>query len=176
MNSKLKLVLKEDDELEEINKDVTEEQDTIPEDIVTDEEDLDVTPEYDEEKSFIDSDDLNSIREILLDIPDDIELLLLDDKVVVLGIVNDGKTFLYSLQEDNDNFVLVEMPLKLDEIMNDNSIIKYTEEGSDSRHEQVYGILMKRLNPEDSNEVEEPKEDITEEEPTEEDDENDKED
>lgn len=153
--SKTKFILKEDEEnkeVEEFTEDTPVEE--IPEeDITQDEEDLDITPEVDEEKSFIDSDDLNSLREILLDLEDDIELLLLDDKVVVLGIVSEGTTYLYTLQDDSDDFVLIEMPLKLEEILNDPTIIKYTPEGSDERHSQVYDIFMKKLNPEQEEEV-----------------------
>lgn len=175
--SKTKFILKEDEEskeVEEFTEDTPAEE--IPEeDIPQDEDDLDITPEVDEEKSFIDSDDLNSLREILLDLEDDIELLLLDDKVVVLGIVSGGTTYLYTLQDDSDDFVLIEMPLKLEEILNDPTIIKYTPEGSDERHSQVYDIFMKKLNPkqdEETSESLELPEEINNEESTEEEDEN----
>lgn len=176
--SKTKFILKEDEDTKDI-KEFTEEPTTeeIPEeDIIQDEDDLDITPEVDEEKSFIDSDDLNSLREILLDLEDDIELLLLDDKVVVLGIVSGGTTYLYTLQDDSDDFVLIEMPLKLEEILNDPTIIKYTPEGSDERHSQVYDIFMKKLNPKQDEEISEESlelpEEINNEESTEEEDEN----
>lgn len=176
--SKTKFILKEDEEskeVEEFTEDTPAEE--IPEeDITQDEDDLDITPEVDEEKSFIDSDDLNSLREILLDLDDDIELLLLDDKVVVLGIVSGGTTYLYTLQDDSDDFVLIEMPLKLEDILNDPTIIKYTPEGSDERHSQVYDIFMKKLNPKQDEETSEESlelpEEINNEESTEEEDEN----
>lgn len=116
----------------------------------------------DDSTDFIDSDELNEIREILLNIPDDISLLLLDDKCVVLGTELDNKPAVYTLTEESEDLIPIEMPLEINDIIASEAIIKYGEDGADSRHQQVVEILSKKLKPEDK------KEEVVEETPTEE--------
>lgn len=148
---------------------LVEQEDESNEELTTDEEVVDTQEdEFDEEvdneeSSFIDSDELNELRDIILDLPDDIELLLLNDNVIVLGTVDDQVTYLYTLPEEADDFVLIEMPFELDKIMSTDSIIKYTPDSVDSRHDKVVDLLMSKLEPEKEIEVtEEVDEDVKE--------------
>lgn len=148
---------------------LVEQEDELNEELTTDEEVVDTQEdEFDEEvdseeSSFIDSDELNELRDIILDLPDDIELLLLNDNVIVLGTVDDQVTYLYTLPEEADDFVLIEMPFELDKIMSTDSIIKYTPDSVDSRHDKVVDLLMSKLEPEKEIEVtEEVDEDVKE--------------
>lgn len=149
----------DEDEIEEIvppeEEGMVSDEDT-PNELLTDQTDT-------EETDFITSDSLNEVREVLLDIPDDIQLLLLDDKAVVFGEVKDTKTYLYTLDNDESTeFNSIELPNDLNVILDNPQIIKYTESGPDERHEQIMNILMNKLNQEDDNiDVEEPEE-ITE--------------
>lgn len=93
---------------------------------------------------FLESSELEELREILLNIPEDIELLLLDDVVIVLGTVEDQNTYLYTLPEDEKELVLLELPLELDRIMNNDNIIKYKPEEPDSRHSEIVNLLSKK--------------------------------
>lgn len=142
--NKLKLTLKEDENfLDEL---VAE----VPTEPSEDEVDAEIFTEPDSSKiSFITSDELNEIRELLLDIPEDIRLLLLDDKVIVLSSEEDYKTQVYCIIEGEDFFTVKEMPKELDKILGDETIIKYSEEEADPRHEQVIDLLMKKLEPEE---------------------------
>lgn len=141
----LKLIETEEDKDEEITEEVTNEE---------------VTEDAEEPVDFINSDELNEIRDILLDIPEDITLLLLNDDTIVLGNVVDQTTFLYTLPDDSEDFVLIEMPMQFTNIVNDDSIVKYTSEKIDDRHSKVVDILMKKLTPTESKEeVEDVKED-----------------
>lgn len=143
--SKLQLKLQEATDNDEIVKEL------LPEEPVeeTKEEEAPTESVYEDIKddavSFIDSDELNEIREILLNIPDDISLLLLDDKCVVLGTEIDNKTMVYTLTEESDNIIPIEMPLELNDIIASEAIIKYSEDGVDSRHSQIVEILSKKL-------------------------------
>ena len=142
--NKLKLTLKEDENfLDEL---VAE----VPTEPSEDEVDAEIFTEPDSSKiSFITSDELNEIRELLLDIPEDIRLLLLDDKVIVLSSEEDYKTQVYCIIEGEDFFTVKEMPKELDKILGDETIIKYSDEEADARHEQVIDLLMKKLEPEE---------------------------
>lgn len=160
--NKIKLLLEDEEE----NKDL---QVSEPENI-TEEKPEEMSDELigalDETPEFITSDELNQIREILLDIPDDIQLLLLNDDVIVMATVDNGKTYLYTLQNDESNeFGTIEMPTSLENILTNQDIIKYTPDNIDNRHQTIVDILMNKLSP---TTTEEPNEDI--EEPTEEDD------
>lgn len=103
----------------------------------------------DESPDFITSQELNEIREVLLDVPDDIMLLMLNDEVIVFGTEEDNVTKLFTLSDSQDNFGLIEMPMELSEIMNNDAIIKYTPENVDSRHQQIMDILMSKLDVEE---------------------------
>lgn len=107
----------------------------------------------DDTTDFIDSEELNEIREILLNIPDDISLLLLDDKCVVLGAELDNKPAVYTLPEESEELILIEMPLEINDVLASEAIIKYTEEKADSRHQQIVDILSKDLKAEDKKEI-----------------------
>lgn len=142
--SKLRLSLLEDEELNEqvpVDGELSQEQvDSIE----------DENSEDTETGDFITSPELNELRDIILDVPEDIELLLLNDDIIVLGIVDDSVTYLYTLTDDAEDFTLTEMPLDIDEIKNNESIIKYTVDGPDSRHSKVVDLLMQKLNPEEN--------------------------
>lgn len=142
--SKLRLSLLEDEELNEqvpVDGELSQEQvDSIE----------DENSEDTETGDFITSPELNELRDIILDVPEDIELLLLNDDVIVLGIIDDSVTYLYTLTDDAEDFTLTEMPLDIDEIKNNESIIKYTVDGPDSRHSKVVDLLMQKLNPEEN--------------------------
>lgn len=142
----------------------TPEEGTIPDSLLTN---------HDDSPKFIASPELNSLREILLDLKDEISLLLLGGKVIVLGRVDNLKTYVLTLPESAEDFIEIEIPIKLDEILNNPTIIKYTPEGPDERHSQVTDILMKKLNEEKSEDEETeptelPEEPLTDEEPSEE--------
>lgn len=147
--NKLKLTLKEEDIfIDDIEAQPSEEE--INNEIFTEPVDSSI--------DFITSDELNEIREILLDIPDNINLLLLDDKAIILSTEEDNKTQVLCLLEDTDDFVIKELSKDIEEIMNDDTIIKYTPDNVDSRHEQVVNLLMKKLEDTDEQTTEEPEE------------------
>lgn len=170
---KIKLLLEDDNNLEDeelqdesLDAENTEETPEVTEpteDTEPEEEEVSVfTEPEDSQIDFIDSDTLNSLREILLDVPDDIMLLLLDNDCIILGTVVDGKTLAYALPNDEaEDFELVELPTSLADVLADNSIIKYTPDRDDPRNDKVVEILMSKLN------TDEPKEEPVEE-PTEE--------
>lgn len=121
-----------------------------------------VEPEkVDEESIFIDetdpklmefvcSDELNELRDILIELQKDIYLLLLDNKVIVLAEIDDNNdTFLYCLGNDDEEFTLIKMPLKLDEILANNSIIQYTPANISDVHDKVIELFTRELEPED---------------------------
>lgn len=156
--NKLKLTLKEediitDDIIDEVSEEPTEEE--INNEIFTEPADTSI--------DFIASDELNEIREILLDIPDDISLLLLDDKVIILSSEVDGQSQVYCLNDDEDFFTVKELSKDLEDILNDDTVIKYTPDKVDPRHEQVVDLLMKKLEIEPET-PEEPVEEVPEEE------------
>lgn len=109
----------------------------------------------DESPDFITSDELNEMREVLLDIPDDIMLLMLNDDVIVLGTEEDNKTKLYTLSDGQEDLGLIEMPMELSTILSNDNIIKYTPEQIDPRHQKVMEILMSKLKTEDEDNSEE---------------------
>lgn len=94
---------------------------------------------------FIDSDELNEIREILLDIPDDIMLLLLNDNAIILATEENNTTMVYTLEDEADEFTTIELPKVLSDILTNDNIIKYTPDRVDPRHEKVVEILMNKL-------------------------------
>lgn len=149
--NKIQLKMLEDEEIL-LGNDTTDSQ--------SDDLELQSDIELPEELDFIDSDDLNEIRSVLLDIPDNIQLLLLNDSVIVLCTELENKMMLYTLTDDSDDFVLIEMPFEFKSIIDNPFIIKYTSEGPDERHDKVMDLLMSKL--------EEPSEDTEKEENTDE--------
>lgn len=125
-----------------------------------------VEPEEDEESIFIDetdpklinficSDELNELRDILIELPEDIHLLLLDNKTIVLAKNDENNdTFLYCLGDEDEEFTLIKMPLKLDEILANDSIIQYTPANISDVHDKVVELFARELEPEDE-EIEE---------------------
>lgn len=140
----IKLTLKEDENLDIVD-DTNIEDETTDTDIEQSVEDNSNDEIEDEKPSFIVSDELNEIRDILLDIPDEIEILLLNDDLVVLGTVVDTETFLYTLPENAEDFTLIKMPLKIQEIFDDPNVIKYQPHKVDDRHNKVVDLLMSKL-------------------------------
>lgn len=134
--NKIQLKMLEDEEIL-LGNDTTDNQ--------SDDLELQTDIELPEEISFIDSDELNEIRSVLLDIPDDIQLLLLNDSAIVLGTELENKMMLYTLTDDSDDFVLMEMPFEFNSILDNPFIIKYTSEGPDERHDKVMDLLMNKL-------------------------------
>ena len=155
--NKIQLKLVEDEEIitPETNEETENTEDVATEDQIEEVE----TPE---EIKFIDSDELNEMREVLLDIPDEIELLLLNDELIVMGSVVDQETFLYTLPDECDDFVLIKMPMDIEEIKANKDIIKYTTDAVDPRHNKIMDILMKKLTPDKVNDTKEDDEDVKE--------------
>lgn len=160
----MKLVLKEDieDKIEFEPSEDEEVEINAPLDIEVNEE----IPETDEESIFIDetdpklinfivSDELNELRDILIELPDDVHLLLLDNKCIVIARVSeDNETYLYCLGEDDDELSLVKMPMRLEEILANNQIIQYTPANISSVHDKVIELFAKELAPEEESEDE----------------------
>jgi len=128
-----------------LDLEVVEPETTDEESIFIDETDPKLT-------EFICSDALNELRDILIELPEDIHLLLLDNKVIVIARnSNDEKneTFLYCLRDEDDEFTLIQMPLKLDEILANDSIIQYTPANISDVHDKVVELFARELEPED---------------------------
>lgn len=152
--TKLKFNLKEDDNVEEFSFEEPNELEVrapleLPiEDIEDDSIFIDETdPKL---VKFVCSDELNELRDILVELPEDIHMLLLDNKVIVLAKVDENnETFLYCLGDEDDEFTLVSMPFKLDEILANNSIIQYTPANISDVHEKVMELFGRELEPDD---------------------------
>ena len=165
----MKLILKE--AIEDFN---TEEPNDVLE--VNAPLDIEVNEEIPEESIFIDETDpklsefvnsaeLNELRDILIELPEDIHLLLLDNKCIVIARVDkDNETYLYCLGNDEDELSLIKMPMHLEEILANNQIIQYTPANISDVHEKVIELFAKELEPEENAEelisTEEPIEDI----------------
>ena len=167
----MKLILKED--IEDLNIEEPNEEFEInaPLDIEVNEP----IPEETEDTLFVDetdpklaqfitSDALNELRDIIVELPEDIFLLLLDNKAVVIARVDENNdNYLYCLGEDDDELSLVKMPMKLEEILANNQIIQYTPANVSSVHDKVVELFAKELQPEEEETIEEPMEEIPEE-------------
>lgn len=166
----MKLILKED--IEDFNTEEPNDEFEInaPLDIAVNEE----IPEEDDTlfidetdpklSAFINSDELNELRDIIIELPEDIFLLLLDNKAVVIARVDENNdNYLYCLGEDDDELSLVKMPMRLEEILANNQIIQYTPANVSSVHDKVVELFAKELQPEEEEEIEEPVEEIPEE-------------
>lgn len=110
--------------------------------IETDGIDLDEVVDQD---NFIESPELEELREILLNVEEEIELLLLDDDIIVIGLQEEGTTFLYTLPDESEDFVLIVLPLEKTKILSNKDIIKYTPDNIDNRHQTVVDLLSKLL-------------------------------
>lgn len=157
--NKLKLLLEDEvkEELDEVvEPEVSVQDETFDEEdpSVTDDNEL-IDEDLEDMTDFITSDELNELREIILDIPEEYQLLLLDQDTIVLGLEEDNKYKVATLSDDVNDFILIDMPLELDAILHNDSIIKYTSETVDSRHDKVVDILMKQLQDEPTEEPEE---------------------
>ena len=163
----MKLILKEDiddliiepesnvDELKvnaPLDLDINEEVADNDIDLFTDETDPDLS-------SFIVSDELNELRDILIELPEEPMLLLLDNKVIVIAKTDEvNDTYLYCLGDDDEELSLIKMPMSLDEILANNIIIQYTPSNISDVHDKVVELFAKELEPDE----EETEEDLTE--------------
>lgn len=117
--------------------------------------------------AFITSEELNELREVLIELPEDIHLLLLDNKCIVIARVDEqNETYLYCLGDDDEELSLIKMPLRLEEILANNQIIQYTPANKSDVHDKVVELFAKELEPDE--EEEEPVEEEIDEEPIEE--------
>ena len=170
----MKLILKEDIEDFNLEEEPNEEFEiNAPLDIEVNEE----LPEDEESTLFVDetdpkltkfivSDELNELRDILVELPEDVYLLLLDNKVIVIARVDENNdTYLYCLDNDESELSLIKMPNKLEEILANSQIIQYTPANISDVHEKVVELFAKELEPKDEDteeEIEEPIENIPE--------------
>lgn len=98
---------------------------------------------------FICSDTLNELRDILVELPEDNHLLLLDNKTIVIA-KNEPEsfdTYLYCLGDEDEEFTLIKMPMKLDEILANDSIIQYTPANISDVHDKVVELFARELEP-----------------------------
>lgn len=153
---KLKFLLEDEvEELETTEEPMEEEivDDTVEPELTDDSSNEDITPEeplFSEEKDsevdFISSNELNELREILLDIPDDISLLLLNDDVIVLATEDENNiNMIYTYDDEDDSLELIEMPMELDSIMSNGSIIKYSKDSVFPHHTELIDKFMHKL-------------------------------
>lgn len=162
----MKLILKEDieDELN-IEPESNEEEVNIeaPLDIEVNEpieEEIDTSDIFIDETDpalmkFVTSDELNELRDILIELPDDIHLLLLDNKAIVIARVDEqNETYLYCLGDDEEELSLIKMPMRLEEILANNQIIQYTPANISDVHDKVVELFAKELEPDEEQEEE----------------------
>lgn len=136
----------------EVNEEVPEEEDTL----FIDETDPKLA-------AFITSDELNELRDIIIELPEDIFLLLLDNKAVVIARVDENNdNYLYCLDEDDNELSLIKMPMRLEEILANNQIIQYTPANISSVHDKVVELFAKELEPENEEEEVEEVEEVEE--------------
>ena len=108
--------------------------------------------------SFITSDALNELRDILLELPEEPRLLLLDNKVIVIERSDENnESFLYCLGNDDEELSLIKMPMSLDEILANDIIIQYTPANISDVHDRVMDLFMRELTS-DNDITEEPEE------------------
>ena len=163
----MKLILKEEDIEEELNIGPESDEEVeinAPLDIKVNEpieEDTEVSDIFIDEtdpklSKFITSDELNELRDILIELPEDIHLLLLDNKAIVIARVDEqNDTYLYCLGDDDEELSLIKMPMRLEEILANNQIIQYTPANISDVHDKVVELFAKELEPGDSEEAEE---------------------
>lgn len=118
-----------------------------------------------EQIKFIDSDELNELRDIIYNLTDDIHLLLINnDCIILVKEDEDNKSWVYCLTEDDEEFTFVELSNKLEDIMGNNNIIKYMPDQTYDNHQKVVELFSRdlppELQPEKHEEVEEVDEEI----------------
>ncbi len=124
--------------------------DTIEDEIFTDETDAELA-------KFIVSPELEELRDILVDLDTNPQLLLLDNKVIVIGVEDvDNEYYLYCLGDDDDELSLVKQPMRLDDILANSKIIQYTPSNVSDVHDRVVELFMKELSEEQTPEEEVP--------------------
>lgn len=124
--------------------------DTIEDEIFTDETDAELA-------KFIISPELEELRDILVDLDTNPQLLLLDNKVIVIGVEDvDNEYYLYCLGDDDDELSLVKQPMRLDDILSNSKIIQYTLSNVSDVHDRVVELFMKELSEEQTPEEEVP--------------------
>lgn len=119
-----------------------------------------------EQVKFIDSDELNELRDIIYNLSGDIHLLLINnDCIIIVKEDEDNKSWVYCLAEDDSEFTFVELSNKLEEILSNNNIIKYMPDQTYDNHQKVVELLSRDLPPElqPEKEVEEVNEEIQDE-------------
>ena len=95
-----------------------------------------------EELSFIVSDELNELRDVLYNLDDDVHILLLNDDMVVLVKEDDNnKSLLYCLTPDEEEFSFVELPLSIEEIVANNNVIKYFPDQLNENHNKIIELF-----------------------------------
>lgn len=111
--------------------------------------------EIPEELSFVVSDELNELRDVIYNLDEDIHILLLNDDMVVL-VKEDGenKTLLYCLTPDLEEFSFVEMPLSISEIVGNNNVIKYFPDQLNENHNKIIELFKHQI-PDSSEDTEE---------------------
>jgi len=123
---------------------------TIEDEIFTDETDAELA-------KFIVSPELEELRDILVDLDTNPQLLLLDNKVIVIGVEDvDNEYYLYCLGDDDDELSLVKQPMRLDDILANSKIIQYTPSNVSDVHDRVVELFMKELSEEQTPEEEVP--------------------
>ena len=122
-----------------------------------------------EELSFIVSNELNELREVIYDLDEDIHILLLNDDLVVLVKEDEeNKTLLYCLTPDEEEFSFIEMPLSISEIVGNNNVIKYFPDQLNENHSKIVELFKHQIpnseddSDEDSNDMEEDSNDVAE--------------
>ena len=124
--------------------------DKIEDEIFTDETDAELA-------KFIISPELEELRDILVDLDTNPQLLLLDNKVIVIGVEDvDNEYYLYCLGDDDDELSLVKQPMRLDDILSNSKIIQYTPSNVSDVHDRVVELFMKELSDEQTPEEEVP--------------------
>ena len=124
--------------------------DKIEDEIFTDETDAELA-------KFIISPELEELRDILVDLDTNPQLLLLDNKVIVIGVEDvDNEYYLYCLGDDDDELSLVKQPMRLDDILSNSKIIQYTPSNVSDVHDRVVELFMKELSDEQTPEEEIP--------------------
>lgn len=124
--------------------------DTIEDEIFIDETDAELA-------KFIVSPELEELRDILVDLDTNPQLLPLDNKVIVIGVEDvDNEYYLYCLGDDDDELSLVKQPMRLDDILANSKIIQYTPSNVSDVHDRVVELFMKELSEEQTPEEEVP--------------------
>ena len=116
-----------------------------------------------EELSFIVSNELNELRDVIYNLDEDIHILLLNDDLVVLVKEDEeNKTLLYCLTPDEEEFSFVEMPLSISEIVGNNNVIKYFPDQLNENHSKIVELFKHQIPNSEEDEVEDTIEDTVE--------------